>query len=183
VGRAVQVAGARREGFGFGRGWIRARRELLRVSGDMHGWRARERPASVADLSAPRAAAGAGRPSAWGLDRPVGLRPVCVADRPAVAHAAVPLAPFRAPALPMPPCSTSRWSFSPSASLCQPAAGRSAPLGLSSNTVRAGVARLAMRSITIRALFRYPQNSKFFHSLSITSIFSRLYRALNINKK
>jgi len=94
VGRAVQVAGARREGFGFGRGWIRARRELLRVSGDMHGWRARERPASVADLSAPRAAAGAGRPSAWGLDRPVGLRPLCVA------HAAAPLAPFRAPALP-----------------------------------------------------------------------------------
>ena len=33
------------------------------------------------------------------------------------------------------------------------------------------------------ALFRYPQNSKFFHSLSITSIFSRLHEALNVGKK
>jgi hypothetical protein len=34
-----------------------------------------------------------------------------------------------------------------------------------------------------RALFSYPQNSKFFHSLSITSIFSRLHGVLNVGKK
>ena len=33
------------------------------------------------------------------------------------------------------------------------------------------------------ALFRFHQNSKFFHSLSITSIFSRLYGVLNVGKK
>ena len=34
-----------------------------------------------------------------------------------------------------------------------------------------------------RALFRSLQNSKFFHSLSITLIFSRLHGALNVGKK
>jgi len=33
------------------------------------------------------------------------------------------------------------------------------------------------------ALFRCHPNSKFFHSLSITSIFSRLHRVLNVGKK
>jgi len=33
------------------------------------------------------------------------------------------------------------------------------------------------------ALFRWPQNSKFFHSLSITLIFGHMHRALNIGKK
>ena len=33
------------------------------------------------------------------------------------------------------------------------------------------------------ALFRLPQNSKFFYSLFITSIFSRMYGVLNIGKK
>jgi hypothetical protein len=32
-------------------------------------------------------------------------------------------------------------------------------------------------------MFRSPQNSKFFHSLSITSIFSRLHGVLNVGKK
>ena len=36
---------------------------------------------------------------------------------------------------------------------------------------------------TTRALFRSPPNSKFFHFLSITSIFSRLHGALNVGKK
>jgi hypothetical protein len=31
--------------------------------------------------------------------------------------------------------------------------------------------------------FSLSQNSKFFHSLSITSIFSRLHRVLNVGKK
>jgi hypothetical protein len=35
----------------------------------------------------------------------------------------------------------------------------------------------------IRPMFRSPQNSKFFHSLSITSIFSRLHGVLNVGKK
>jgi len=35
----------------------------------------------------------------------------------------------------------------------------------------------------IWALFRLPQNSKFFHSLSITSIFRRMHGALNVGKK
>ena len=34
-----------------------------------------------------------------------------------------------------------------------------------------------------QALFRSPPNSKFFHSLSITSIFSRLHGVLNVGKK
>ena len=34
-----------------------------------------------------------------------------------------------------------------------------------------------------RALFRSHQSSKFFHSLSITSIFSRLHGVLNVGKK
>ena len=34
-----------------------------------------------------------------------------------------------------------------------------------------------------RALFRLSQNFKFFHSLSMTSIFGRMYGALNIGKK
>ena len=34
-----------------------------------------------------------------------------------------------------------------------------------------------------RALFRLTQNSKFFHSLSITSIFGHMYGALNVGKK
>ena len=34
-----------------------------------------------------------------------------------------------------------------------------------------------------KALFRLLPNSKFFHSLSITSIFSRLHGALNVGKK
>jgi hypothetical protein len=34
-----------------------------------------------------------------------------------------------------------------------------------------------------KVLFRWHPNSKFFHSLSITSIFSRLYEVLNIDKK
>ena len=34
-----------------------------------------------------------------------------------------------------------------------------------------------------RALFRCIPNSKFFHSLSITSIFSRLHGVLNVGKK
>jgi hypothetical protein len=34
-----------------------------------------------------------------------------------------------------------------------------------------------------RALFSFPQNSKFFHSLSITSIFNRLHEVLNVGKK
>ena len=35
----------------------------------------------------------------------------------------------------------------------------------------------------ITALFRLPQNSKFFHSLSITLIFGRIHGALNVDKK
>ena len=35
----------------------------------------------------------------------------------------------------------------------------------------------------IKALFRLPQNFKFFHSLFITSIFGRIYEALNVGKK
>ena len=34
-----------------------------------------------------------------------------------------------------------------------------------------------------RALIRLPQNFKFFHSLFITSIFKRMYGALNVAKK
>jgi hypothetical protein len=34
-----------------------------------------------------------------------------------------------------------------------------------------------------KALFSYSQNSKFFHSLSITLIFSRLHGVLNVGKK
>jgi hypothetical protein len=79
------------------------------------GWRARERPASVADLSAPRAAAGDGVGSRSASRPPPALRrrPTCRCPccRPACAL----------PALPLPPCSMSRWSFSPSASLpCGP---------------------------------------------------------------
>ena len=37
--------------------------------------------------------------------------------------------------------------------------------------------------IVTRALFSSLQNSKFFHSLSITSIFSRLHGVLNVGKK
>jgi hypothetical protein len=33
------------------------------------------------------------------------------------------------------------------------------------------------------ALFSLPQSSKFFHSLSITSIFNRLHGVLNVGKK
>jgi hypothetical protein len=33
------------------------------------------------------------------------------------------------------------------------------------------------------ALFSLPQSSKFFHSLSITSIFNRLNGVLNVGKK
>jgi hypothetical protein len=39
------------------------------------------------------------------------------------------------------------------------------------------------KSTAIYALFSLPQSSKFFHSLSITSIFNRLYGVLNIGKK
>jgi hypothetical protein len=35
----------------------------------------------------------------------------------------------------------------------------------------------------IHALFSLPQSSKFFHSLSITSIFNRLHGVLNVGKK
>jgi hypothetical protein len=38
-------------------------------------------------------------------------------------------------------------------------------------------------TIDINALFSSPQNSKFFHSLSIISIFSCLHRVLNVDKK
>ena len=34
-----------------------------------------------------------------------------------------------------------------------------------------------------RASFRSPLNSKFFHSLFITSIFGRMHGALNVDKK
>ena len=34
-----------------------------------------------------------------------------------------------------------------------------------------------------QALFRLPQNSKFFRSLSVTSIFGRMHGALNVGKK
>ena len=54
-----------------------------------------------------------------------------------------------------------------------------APLSLSVCDLPAWV----VDSFESRALFRYPQNSKFFHSLSITSIFSRLHGALNVGKK
>ena len=37
--------------------------------------------------------------------------------------------------------------------------------------------------IVAEALFRLPQSSKFFHSLSITSIFGRMHGALNVGKK
>ena len=37
--------------------------------------------------------------------------------------------------------------------------------------------------VMARALFRYPQNFKFFHYLSITLIFSRLHVVLNVGKK
>jgi hypothetical protein len=40
----------------------------------------------------------------------------------------------------------------------------------------------AARTAT-KPMFRSPQNSKFFHSLSITSIFSRLHGVLNVGKK
>jgi hypothetical protein len=35
--------------------------------------------------------------------------------------------------------------------------------------------------VVTKALFRLHQNSKFFHSLSITSIFSRLHGVLNVD--
>jgi hypothetical protein len=38
-------------------------------------------------------------------------------------------------------------------------------------------------SFFISALFSLPQSSKFFHSLSITSIFNRLHGVLNVAKK
>ena len=37
--------------------------------------------------------------------------------------------------------------------------------------------------IEAKALFRLPQSSKFFHSLSITSNFERMHGALNVGKK
>jgi hypothetical protein len=52
-----------------------------------------------------------------------------------------------------------------------------------------GVVLIAQRwesiqeSRVIEALFSSPQNSKFFHSLFITSIFSYLHRVLNVGKK
>ena len=42
---------------------------------------------------------------------------------------------------------------------------------------------VALSENGVWALFRYPQNSKFFHSLSITSIFGRMHEALNVGKK
>jgi hypothetical protein len=41
----------------------------------------------------------------------------------------------------------------------------------------------AMAYLVYSGLFSSPQNSKFFHSLSIKSIFSRLYEVLNVGKK
>jgi hypothetical protein len=37
--------------------------------------------------------------------------------------------------------------------------------------------------ISTWGMFRYPPNSKFFHSLSVTSIFGYMYEALNVDKK
>jgi hypothetical protein len=45
-----------------------------------------------------------------------------------------------------------------------------------------GMERINQKAQT-KPMFRSPQNSKFFHSLSITSIFSRLYGVLNVGKK
>ena len=44
-------------------------------------------------------------------------------------------------------------------------------------------ARIIVLRSMFRALFRYPQNSKFFHFLSITSIFNHFHGALNVGKK
>jgi hypothetical protein len=38
-------------------------------------------------------------------------------------------------------------------------------------------------TLAASALFSLPQSSKFFHSLSITSIFNRLHGLLNVDKK
>jgi hypothetical protein len=40
-----------------------------------------------------------------------------------------------------------------------------------------------IHSMLFNALFSLPQSSKFFHSLSITSIFNRLHGVLNVGKK
>jgi hypothetical protein len=40
-----------------------------------------------------------------------------------------------------------------------------------------------MLAAKVTALFSLPQSSKFFHSLSITSIFNRLHEVLNVGKK
>jgi hypothetical protein len=42
---------------------------------------------------------------------------------------------------------------------------------------------LSLRLYPTGALFSLPQSSKFFHSLSITSIFNRLHGVLNVGKK
>jgi hypothetical protein len=47
----------------------------------------------------------------------------------------------------------------------------------------AAYGQLAMQLSKNRPMFRSPQNSKFFHSLSIILIFSRLHGVLNIGKK
>ena len=46
-----------------------------------------------------------------------------------------------------------------------------------------GPARFPCIARLAGALFSSLQNSKFFHSLSITLIFNRLYGALNVGKK
>jgi hypothetical protein len=44
-------------------------------------------------------------------------------------------------------------------------------------------AAMSGRSKDYSALFTLPQSSKFFHSLSITSVFNRLHGVLNVGKK
>ena len=43
--------------------------------------------------------------------------------------------------------------------------------------------RVFDKELYYRALFRWPQSFKFFHSFFITLIFGRMHRALNIGKK
>ena len=54
---------------------------------------------------------------------------------------------------------------------------------LSSTSVPKPSQQLNCRLKSSWALFRSPSNSKFFHSLFVTSIFSRLHGVLNVGKK